>query len=103
MFVVANRIMVNSGYEEAFAERFRQRAGQVEQQPGFVRLEVMRPANEGCPWVVMTHWRDKGAFEAWVSSEDFKRAHREQSLPKEAFGAGGGLEMHEVELCAGDA
>lgn len=101
MFVVCNRIMVNQGYEEAFAERFRQRAGQVEQQPGFVSLQVLRPARANEPWVVMTHWQDKSAFEAWVESDDFKAAHREQTLPKEAFGEGGGLEMHEVEIQAG--
>lgn len=101
MFVVSNRIMVNPGFEDAFAERFRQRAGQVEKQPGFVSLQVLKPAREGAPWVVMTHWQDKAAFEAWVESEDFKLAHREQSLPKETFGSGGGLEMHEVEIQAG--
>ena len=35
MFIVANRVPVASGWEETFEERFRQRAGQIDKQPGF--------------------------------------------------------------------
>ena len=43
MIVVSNRIPVAKGHEEAFAERFRNRASLVEHHPGFVRLEILRP------------------------------------------------------------
>jgi heme-degrading monooxygenase HmoA len=33
--------------------------------------------------VVLTTWRDKAAFEAWVGSEDFRLAHQ-HPLPQEA-------------------
>ncbi len=95
MFIVNNRVPVANGYEAMFEERFRKRAGQVEKQNGFVSMAILKPENEETPYVVMTTWQDKAAFENWVGSEDFKLAHQ-NPMPKEAFNAGGGIEMFEV-------
>lgn len=97
MYVVANRVPVTEGWQEAFEERFRARAGQVDKQPGFVRMEILRPDPEhgAGVYVVLTHWRDKQAFENWVGSPDFREAHK-NPLPKEAFNGEGKLERHEV-------
>lgn len=99
MYVVANRVPVAPGWEQAFEDRFRRRAGQVEQQPGFLRMEILRPATEGAPYVVLTTWESRAAFQDWVGSEDFKAAHRDP-LPKEAFAGEGRLEQHEVVIVA---
>ncbi len=99
MFVVANRIPVASGWEQRFKERFAQRAGQVELQPGFVRMQVLEPTDGDAPYVVLTTWESKAAFEAWVDSEDFRAAHR-ATLPKEAFAGRPVLERHEVVVAA---
>jgi len=95
MFVVANRVFVNAGWEEEFETRFRKRAGEIDKQPGFVRMAVLKPAKEGAPYVVQTEWQDRVAFDNWVGSEDFRKAHA-NPMPKEAFASGGGIEMHEV-------
>ncbi|MFV2056465.1 MAG: antibiotic biosynthesis monooxygenase [Thiohalomonadales bacterium] len=95
MYIVTNRVMVNPEFKQQFEERFRARAGQVDKQAGFVRMDVMRPLDEGVPFLVMTVWRDKNAFLAWVDSEDFKLAHQ-NPLPKEAYATGGGMEHHEI-------
>ncbi|WP_248884799.1 antibiotic biosynthesis monooxygenase family protein [Acidithiobacillus acidisediminis] len=99
-YVVANRVPVKPDFRSEFEERFRRRAGEVEKQAGFVRMEILRPVNEDGLYVVLTHWENKAAFEAWVRSDDFKAAHQ-NPLPKEAFGEGGGLEQHEVIIAAG--
>ena len=99
MFVVANRIPVASGWEETFEERFRQRAGQIDKQPGFVRMQILKPESDGSPYVVLTTWQDKASFEAWVGSEDFKLAHA-NPMAKEAFDGESKLEMHEVIINA---
>jgi heme-degrading monooxygenase HmoA len=99
MFVVANRVPVAAGWEDSFEERFRRRAGQIEKQAGFVRMQVLRPHTEDTPYVVLTTWRDRSAFEAWVGSEDFKAAHS-NPMPREAFDGEGKLEMHEVIVSA---
>lgn len=95
MFIVTNRVPVAAGFEEMFEERFRKRAGQVEKNPGFVRMAVLKPASDDTPYVVMTTWQDKAAFEGWVGSEDFKLAHQ-NPMPKEAFSGEGKIEMFEV-------
>lgn len=99
MLIVANRVPVAAGWEETFEERFRHRAGQIDKQPGFVRMQILKPQTEGAPYVVLTTWQDKAAFEAWVGSEDFKLAHS-NPMPKEAFDGEGGMEMHEVILAS---
>ena len=100
MYIVTNRVPVAPDWRTAFEERFRQRAGQVEQQPGFVRMEVMRPAGEGLPYLVQTAWQDRAAFDAWLKSDDFKAAHA-NPLPKEAYDGEGRIEQFEVIIACG--
>jgi heme-degrading monooxygenase HmoA len=100
VFIVANRVPVADGWEDTFEERFRQRAGQIDEQPGFVRMQVLKPQSDDTPYVVLTTWEDKAAFEAWVGSDDFKLAHS-NPMPREAFDGEGKLEMYEV-IVAGE-
>lgn len=102
MFVVTNRVPVAEGWRERFEERFRNRAGQVEKQTGFLSMEILRPVSPDAPYVVRTVWEDRTAFEAWIRSEDFQAAHR-NPLPKEAYDGQGGLEQHEIVIRAGRA
>ena len=94
-YVVANRVFVKPQYTNEFEQRFQKRAGQIDQQPGFVRMEVLAPRSDNAPYVVLTHWQDEQAFENWVGSEDFKLAHQDP-MDKGAFLDGGGLERYQV-------
>lgn len=98
-YVVANRVPVKTDFREQFEERFRHRAGEVEKQPGFVRMEILRPVDENGVYVVLTHWKNREAFHQWMRSDDFKASHQ-NPLPKEAFTEGGGIEQHEVIISA---
>lgn len=69
MFVVMNRIPVNPEYKAQFEERFTNRAREVDKMPGFVRNQVLRPANADDPYIVLTVWQSKADFETWVNSE----------------------------------
>ncbi len=104
MIVVSNRIPVAKGHEGAFEERFRGRAGLVENHPGFVRLEILRPKavtmhggqmGGSDYYVVLTYWENEQAFVDWTESEDFRRAHSSRP-PKEMFVGPNVFEMHEV-------
>lgn len=101
MYIVANRVPVAPGWEDQFEDRFRARAGQVDKQPGFVRLQVLRPADDETPYVVLTTWQSEQAFIDWVDSEDFKLAHQ-NPLPKGAIASDGkikgGMERFEVVI-----
>ena len=94
-YVVANRVFVKQEYRQEFEQRFKDRAGQIDKQPGFVRMEVLKPQSEKTPYVILTHWKDEPAFNNWVGSEDFKIAHQ-NPMTKDAFLEGGGLEQYEV-------
>jgi heme-degrading monooxygenase HmoA len=100
MYVIANRIPVAEGWQEAFEERFRNRAGQIDKMKGFVRMEVMRPDGPDMPYIVQTVWESKADFEAWVGSDDFRASHA-NPMPKEAYAGSGSLERHEVVVWAG--
>ncbi len=80
MIVAVNRIFVKPEHREAFEERFRTRARLVETMPGFVRMEILRPM-DGEDYMVMTWWKDKESFEAWVNSEAFRKGHARGASP----------------------
>jgi heme-degrading monooxygenase HmoA len=99
MFVVTNRVFVAHGFEQEFESRFQKRAGQIENNPGFVRMEILKPISANTPYAVVTYWENQSAFDAWVQSEDFKLAHQ-NPMPKEAFAGEGKLERFEVIISA---
>lgn len=97
MITVANRIYVNQEYRDAFEQRFRDRAGLVDKMPGFISNHVLRPVNEGDPYVVFTFWNSRQDFLNWVRSDEFIKGHAQSgTLPKEAFSQSNKLEVHEV-------
>lgn len=59
MFVVANRVPVAAGWEETFEQRFKQRAGQIDKQSGFVRMQILKPTRNDSPYVVLTTGRTR--------------------------------------------
>ena len=48
MFVVANRVPVAEEFGAEFEERFAKRAGEIESQEGFVRMQILRLGFRGC-------------------------------------------------------
>lgn len=102
MYVVANRVRVAAGWEEKFEHRFQQRTGQIDQQPGFVRMDVLRPDTPETPYVVLTVWHDKSAFEQWIGSDDFRAAHS-NPMPPEAFDGDSRLERYETVVSSTSA
>jgi heme-degrading monooxygenase HmoA len=74
MIAVINRLPVKEGAAEQVVERFANSRGNVQGFPGFVSMEVLN-AEAGDEVLVITRWRDKDAFDSWVQSDAFKRAH----------------------------
>jgi len=75
-WVLVNRISVDSPDEaDRIVEAFRHRAGKVDQQPGFLGIEVWRE-EEGKEVMVSTRWRNKEDFQIWVNGPAFREAHR---------------------------
>ncbi len=99
MITAMNRIYVAPEYAEQFEERFRTRARLVDGMPGFLWNKALRPVNPGDPYIVLTLWESRAAFDSWVQSDEFMKGHaRSGTLPKEAFTQRKQLEQHEVFL-----
>jgi heme-degrading monooxygenase HmoA len=71
-----NAITVPEGGGEELARRFAERAGAVDKADGFESFELLRPTDDRQTWLVITRWRDQGAFDAWVASPAFGHGHR---------------------------
>ena len=97
MFIVANRIPVAQEWQGEFENRFRKRAGEIDKQPGFVSMQILKPISENVPYVVLTNWQNENAFNEWIKSEDFKLAHQ-NPLPREAFTGKPVMEKHQVVI-----
>jgi heme oxygenase (mycobilin-producing) len=106
--VTMNVMDVAAGFEQAFEDVFRNRAGEVELQPGFLSLEVLRQvmgdwngpgeAPDGVTaYQVSTRWLSQQAYEAWTTSEAFKLAHSQRRMPEGAI-LRGGLRVFEIRL-----
>jgi heme oxygenase (staphylobilin-producing) len=74
VIAVINRLPVKVGAADQVVERFAKSRGDVQDFPGFVSMEVLRSAGED-EVVVITRWQDKDAFDSWVRSDAFKKAH----------------------------
>jgi heme-degrading monooxygenase HmoA len=71
-----NAITVTAEAGDELARRFAARAGAVDDAEGFEGFELLRPTDDRTTWLVVTRWRDDGAFNAWVSSPAFAHGHR---------------------------
>lgn len=97
MIVTCNRIPVNPEYAEAFEARFSDRSSLVDGMPGFISFNLLRPTEEGDPYIVMTFWESEAHFKGWTESAAFKEGHaRSGQLPSGAFAGHPRLEIFEV-------
>jgi len=97
MYVTMNRFTIDPAHWEDFEARFRQRAGLVDGEPGFVRNALLRPVeNSGEQHIVFTMWESRADFENWTKSESFRKAHEKaRETPREWFLAPVKLEAFE--------
>ena len=78
MIAIINRLPVKEGAAREVVERFANSRGNVQGFPGFLSMEVLRSEEED-EVLVITRWQDREAFDLWVSSDEFKRAHARSS------------------------
>ena len=71
-----NAITVPDGSGDELAHRFAARAGAVDDADGFEGFELLQPTDDRNQWLVVTRWRDEGAFQAWLGSESFASGHQ---------------------------
>lgn len=97
MFVSANRIPINQEYSDQFEKLFQEEASCIEHMEGIVTFQLLRPAKNNEPYVIIAFWETKQHFRNWTRSIDFRRMrHVLGSLPAAAFGGASTLELHDV-------
>ena len=63
-FVALSRFVVANGMEEAVRAAFSERPHRVDQAPGFLRMEVLRPEGHPEEFWLMTWWQEEASFDA---------------------------------------
>ena len=88
-FVALSGFVVANGMEDAVKAAFRERPHRVEGAPGFLRMDVLSPAERSQELRLVTYWTDQQSFVLWHRSHDF---HQSQS------GIPAGLELIPAEI-----
>jgi heme-degrading monooxygenase HmoA len=92
-----NRFFVKPEFAEQFETRIKNRPRQVDQQPGFVRAQLLRPENSADPYVVLTIWESRVHFETWVKADTFTTNHAgPRTLSSDIFVRPNKVEAFEV-------
>ncbi|WP_349409609.1 antibiotic biosynthesis monooxygenase [Pseudalkalibacillus sp. SCS-8] len=76
-FIVFNNIPVSSEGRPVFEDRFKQRAGLVEHEPGCVGILILRPKDKET-YIVSSMWKDERDFENWKESSSYEKAHKDR-------------------------
>ncbi|MCM2340784.1 MAG: antibiotic biosynthesis monooxygenase [Rhodoferax sp.] len=66
--------------DEDVRQAFLQRPHNVDQVPGFIRMEVANPTDNTNDFWLMTWWTDQRAFDDWHHSDAYRESH--QGIPK---------------------
>lgn len=64
---------------EGFERSWKSRVGAVDTFPGFISTELLALADRD-EYVVLTRFEDEKSFEAWITSDNFTKGHRGESL-----------------------
>ena len=73
--VKINAVDVPADRGREFEARFASRAGAVEHSEGFEAFELLRPAGGATRYFVYTCGASEEAYQAWLNSQDFAKAH----------------------------
>ena len=75
MYVSLSRLRVAEGRADELIAAFRRRAHLVDDADGFVDLEVWRSDRDPDEVVMVSRWRDRAAFTAYMRSDEHRVSH----------------------------
>ncbi|GLB58814.1 antibiotic biosynthesis monooxygenase family protein [Cytobacillus sp. NCCP-133] len=76
-FAVLNNIPVTDEGRPLFEHRFKNRAGLIENEPGFAAIRVLRPI-ESNTYIILTLWQNEKSFRDWQDSYAYEKAHEKR-------------------------
>jgi heme-degrading monooxygenase HmoA len=74
-FVALSRFVIANDKTAEVKEAFRHRPHRVDDQPGFVRMEVFSPLDKPEEIWLVTYWSDAGSFQLWHHSHLYHESH----------------------------
>lgn len=75
-FVAINYIHCEEDFRPRFEELFATRAHAIDTMPGFVNMHVLRPAEAGSPYLIVSYWETEDSFKDWMKSPAFVEGHK---------------------------
>ncbi|MBT3885733.1 MAG: antibiotic biosynthesis monooxygenase [Rhodospirillaceae bacterium] len=84
MYIAMNRFRIIKGEEETFERIWTERDTHLNDVPGFVEFRLLRGAENEDHTLFASHtkWASKSDFEAWTTSDAFRKAHANAGGPK---------------------
>ncbi len=79
-FVALSKFVIANDMVAEVKEAFRQRPHLVDDQPGFVRMEVFSPLDRPEEIWLVTYWTDAASFKVWHHSHLYHQSHK--GIPK---------------------
>ncbi|SHK70630.1 Heme-degrading monooxygenase HmoA [Pseudonocardia thermophila] len=79
--VKINAISVPKEAGPELEKRFAARLHAVDDQPGFISFELLRPVKGDDRYFVVTHWEDEESFQAWRNGPAMEAHAGERSRP----------------------
>jgi heme-degrading monooxygenase HmoA len=79
-FVALSQFTIANGMMEQVKEAFRNRPHLVDSAPGYVRMEVIVPADNPDEIWLITYWTDEESYRVWHRSHEYHESHR--GIPK---------------------
>ncbi len=75
MYISMSRLRVDRERSDELVAAFRRRAGLVECHSGFIDLQVWRSDRDPAEVLMVSRWRDRDAFKAYIKSNDHRVSH----------------------------
>ena len=75
MYVSMSRLRIAPENAPALVSAFRTRLGRVEEHEGFQGLEVWQSDRDAGEILMVSRWRDRECFKAYMKSEDHRHSH----------------------------
>jgi heme-degrading monooxygenase HmoA len=75
VYVSLSRLRVDDSRSDELVAAFGRRAGLVDSHDGFIDLEVWRSDRDPGEVIMVSRWRDRDAFRAYMRSADHRTSH----------------------------
>lgn len=75
MFVFVSHLTVPAGDHQELERHFRERSGLVDDFPGFLYLQLMKPQSGAATHTFLTAWESRDAFRQYMGSQEHATSH----------------------------